>query len=81
MCNYFDMAKIEPNDLITPAQAARLREVSIQAIMSLISRGKLTPVEIAGQKFLRTSDVLSYQPSKGGRPPKQAKPTKGKAKK
>lgn len=62
------MAKTDYEDLITPAQAARLRKVSAQAIINLLDRGKLPFVEIAGQRFLRTSDVLKYQPGRPGRP-------------
>ncbi|MBA3804113.1 MAG: helix-turn-helix domain-containing protein [Acidobacteria bacterium] len=59
-------------DLITQAEAARLRNVSREAIYGLVARGKLGVVEIGGQKFVRRSEVEGYQPEVGGRPKTQA---------
>ena len=59
-------------DLITQAQAARIRGVTPQAISGIISRQGLTVVEIAGQKFLKRSDVENYKPQPAGRPAGQA---------
>ncbi len=61
---------LQKADLITQAEAARLREVTAEAINDLIKRGKLDVFEVAGQKLLRRDDVISYRPGKGGRPPK-----------
>jgi predicted site-specific integrase-resolvase len=72
------MKKEELLDLITLSEAAELRGVSQQAISDLMRRGRLHPVEIAGRKFLKRSEVASFQPEKSGRP---AKAKKGKAKK
>ncbi len=58
------------DDLISQAEAARIRNVSREAIYGLVSRGKLHVTEIGGQKFLRRSEVESYTPETGGRPPK-----------
>ena len=60
----------ELEDLITQAEAARLRNVSREAIYGLVARGKLNVVEIGGQKFVRRSEVENYTPEIGGRPPK-----------
>jgi excisionase family DNA binding protein len=57
------------NDLITQAEAARLRGVSREAIYGLVARRKLSVVEIGGQRFVRRSEVESYTPEVGGRPP------------
>lgn len=62
------MAKTETSDLITQAEAARIRGVSREAIYDLVGRGKLTAVEIGGQKFLKRADVENYKPEAGGRP-------------
>jgi excisionase family DNA binding protein len=62
------MVKIDPDDLLTPSQAAELRGVSRQAINHLIRQGKLKVVEIAGKRFVRRGDVESFEPDKGGRP-------------
>ena len=57
-------------DLISISEAARVRDVSHAAIQDLIRRGKLSPVEVGGRRFVRRSDVENYQPEPIGRPPK-----------
>ncbi len=74
----------ELEDLITQAEAARLRNVSREAIYGLVTRGKLQVVEIGGQKFVRRSAVEQYTPEVGGRPKQataKATATNGSAKK
>jgi len=66
------MRREELLDLISISDAARLRNVSHQAILDLMKRGKLVHVEVGGRKFLRRSEVENYEPSKGGRPAKKA---------
>jgi hypothetical protein len=68
------MDTANPNELLTPAQAARLKGVSRQWISNLIRQEKLGVVKIAGRNFVRQSEVLNYKAApKPGRPPK-AKP-------
>lgn len=62
------MKKEELLDLISVTEAAKLRGVTRQAILDLISRGKIQAVEVGGRRFVRRSEVRSYKPSKGGRP-------------
>ncbi len=62
------MAANNLEDLITQAEAARLRGVSREAIYGLVARRKLQVTEIGGQKFVRRSDVENYTPEIGGRP-------------
>lgn len=62
------MKREEIADLISIAQAAKIRGVTIEAISDLIRRGRLTVVEIADKRFLKRSEVESFRPSKGGRP-------------
>jgi hypothetical protein len=50
--------------------------VSREAIYGLVARGKLSVVEIGGQKFLKRSEVENYKPQAGGRPAKLAQKTK-----
>jgi excisionase family DNA binding protein len=70
------MAKKESPDmdeLISIAEAARLRGVSHTAIRDLIDRGRLTAQVIAGRRVLRRGDVVGFkQASKGGRPRKDS---------
>ncbi len=62
------MKKEELIDLITQSEAARLREVSPEAIADLIRRGRLTAIELGGRKFLRRSEVVKFEALPGGRP-------------
>jgi len=67
------MVKIDPDDLLTVAQAAEIRGVTRQAINHLIREGKLPVVEIAGKRFVKRGEVLKFEPDKGGRPSKKKK--------
>lgn len=62
------MVKIDPDELLTVSQAAKVRGVTRQAINHLVREGKLPSVEIAGKRFLRRSDVEDFEPDRGGRP-------------
>jgi hypothetical protein len=62
------MKEKELEDLISQAEAARLRSVTPVAIVDLIRRGRLQTVEIAGRKLLKRSDVLNFKVRQGGRP-------------
>ncbi len=66
------MKKEELLDLITVTEAARLREVSHQAILNLVARGRLNAIELGGHKFLRRSEVVNFEALPGGRPAKKA---------
>jgi hypothetical protein len=66
------MAKIDPDELLTVAQAAERRVTTRQAINYLIRQGKLASVEIAGRRFVHLQDLESFVPDPGGRPRKQA---------
>jgi hypothetical protein len=58
----------DPRDWITQAEAARIRRVTRQAIAKLVTKGKLTTLEIAGSTFVKRADVEAFRPSRGGRP-------------
>jgi hypothetical protein len=64
------MRREELLDLITQSEAAKLREVSPEAIADLIKRGRLSVMEVGGKKFLRRTEVVNFKPLKGGRPSK-----------
>ena len=59
--------KQSAQDLVSISEAARLRDVSPQAIDDLISRGRLTVTEIAGRRLLNRADVLNFKKRKPGR--------------
>lgn len=55
-------------DLITPAEAARLRGVTRSAITDLMKRGRLQIVEFGGRSFLHRKEVENFTPEITGRP-------------
>jgi excisionase family DNA binding protein len=58
------------DDLISQAEAARLRGVSRQAISNLVRDGKLKTYEVAGRPLLSRKEVLNYESPPTGRPRK-----------
>jgi excisionase family DNA binding protein len=62
------MRPTELNDLITQAEAARLRGVTREAVYDLVARGRLETIEIGGKKFVRRSEVLKLEKLPAGRP-------------
>jgi len=57
-----------PDDLITQAQAARVRGVTSEAIAKLIKRGRLKVYEVAGNKLVSRRDVENFEKLPAGRP-------------
>ncbi len=73
---FHTMTKKDENsfaDLISIAEAARLRGVTHAAIQNLIRRDKLPSIEIGGRRFLKRREVAGYQPKPVGRPSKKAR--------
>lgn len=62
----------DPKDLISQADAAKLRGVSRASINELVTRGRLKTLEISGKPYLYRAEVEAFEPDKGGRPPKVA---------
>ena len=54
------------DDLITQAEAARLRGVSRAAIAELIARGRLTGVSLLGKVWVKRSEIISFEKDKPG---------------
>jgi hypothetical protein len=65
-------------DLITQAEAARLRGVTRSAIAYLITQGRLRTYERFGVTFVSKREVENYEPLKPG-PRPSASPNKAKA--
>jgi Helix-turn-helix domain len=64
---------VKRGELISQAEAARIRGVSQQAIANLIRRGRLASVSVAGRTLVLRTDVETFIPKpKQGRPPKKA---------
>jgi excisionase family DNA binding protein len=53
-------------DLISQAEAARLRGVSRAAIRDLIRRGRLRSIEVAGRGLVYKSEVEAFENKKPG---------------
>lgn len=67
-------ADVDMSDLITQAEAARIRGVTPASISELVSRGRLRSVEMFGKRLVYRSEVESFEPEHKGWP-------KGKARK
>jgi hypothetical protein len=61
------------DEWISQAEAARLRQVSRQAISRLIKRGRLATRTVAGYVLVRRRDVLQFEARAAGRPRKPEK--------
>lgn len=55
------------SDWITQADAARLRNVSRQAIAQLVGNGRLRTLNVGGRTFVSRLDVLEFAPNPPGR--------------
>jgi len=64
------------DDWISQVEAARIRNVSKQAIAKLIRRNRLLAREIGGRMLVRRSEVEAFVPMPIGRPRKKAAPKK-----
>jgi hypothetical protein len=55
------------SDLVSQAEAAKIRGTSRAAISQLIKRGRLQTVEVAGRQLLKKSAVEDFEAEAGGR--------------
>ena len=60
--------KVEPDEWVSQAEAARLRSVSRQAIAKLVANARLRTLEIGGRTLVNRLDVLAFEPNPPGRP-------------
>lgn len=58
-------------DLISQAEAARLRGVSRAAIQDLVRRGRVRSVNIGGRSLVYRSEIVNYEQGEPGRPRKE----------
>jgi hypothetical protein len=73
--------KIDQDDMITQAEAARIRGVSHEAIRYLVRMERVEVHRIAGKVFISRKSIEAYQPSVGGRPRKKKPARKSRQKK
>jgi excisionase family DNA binding protein len=62
--------KVDPDQWISQAEAAKLRGVSRQAIARLVQKGRFETLSIGGKTLLMRSEVEEYQPKPPGPSPK-----------
>ncbi len=62
--------KIDPDQWISQAEAAKLRGVSRQGIARLVRKGRFETLSIGGKTLLRRSEVEEFQPMPPGPVPK-----------
>jgi excisionase family DNA binding protein len=55
-------------DLISQAEAARLRGVTRAAIQDLVRRGRIRSVNVGGRALVYRTEVESYEKGEPGRP-------------
>jgi len=60
----------EPDEWISQAEAARIRNVSRQAISLLVKKGRLPVLKIGGRVLVHRKEVEEFTPDPAGRPPK-----------
>jgi excisionase family DNA binding protein len=58
------------SDLISQAEAARLRGITRQAIARLIHKDRIRVWTIGGRSFVSRSEIMEFKPKAAGRPPK-----------
>jgi hypothetical protein len=68
----FSQMKIDLGELVSQQEAAEMRGVSIQAIHSLVKRGRFTIIEVGRRKFLLRKEVEAFEPLPVGRPRKDS---------
>jgi excisionase family DNA binding protein len=66
--NLLPNVAFDPEDWISQAEAARLRQVSRQAIAKLVAGGRLQTLRMGGRKLVKKVDVLQFEPLPAGRP-------------
>ena len=59
------------DDWISQAEAARIRGISSAGIVSLMKRGRLETLEIAGKVLVKRKQIEEFLPRRGGRPRKK----------
>ena len=64
--------KIDLDKMVTQAEAAEIRGVSLQAISYLVKNGRLKSVKVVGRVLLYRDEVENFIPNLGGRPKKEA---------
>ena len=67
LSTYSSRTPRDSGDWISQSEAARIRDVSRQAISRLIKKGRFNTLTIGGKVLLKRSEVEAYQPEPPGR--------------
>ena len=59
------------SEWMSQAEAARLRQVTRQAIAKLVKKGRLRSAKVGGHILVNRGDVESFEPRLPGRPKSQ----------
>ena len=65
-----DLRGFDPSNWISQAEAARIRNVTRQAISQLVKAGRIRTLEIGGRTLVQRQDVEEFSPLPPGRPAK-----------
>ena len=63
-------------DLISQAEAARLRGVTRAAIQDLVRRGRIRAVDVGGRALVYRSEIANYEQGAPGRPKSESRSNK-----
>jgi excisionase family DNA binding protein len=69
--------KVDPDQWISQAEAAKLRGVSRQAIARLVRKRRFETLSIGGKTLLRRSEVEEFRPKPPGPVPKGKRKREG----
>ncbi len=67
MSTDFNNKPVIPDEWISQAEAARLRQISRQAIAKLVKKGRIASILIGGRTLVYRPDVEAFEPKKAGR--------------
>jgi excisionase family DNA binding protein len=63
-----EQEKNDMADLISQAEAARLRGVTRAAIQDLVRRGRISSANVGGRSLVYRSEIVNYEQGEPGRP-------------
>ena len=66
----FSKKDLAADKWVSQSEAARIRDVSPQAIGRLVNKGRFRTLRIGGRVLLDRSEVENYKPRRKGRPRK-----------
>jgi len=58
---------VDIRDLISQAEAARLRGITRQAVAALVRKGRIKAWTIAGKVLVSRTEIISFVPQAAGR--------------